>query len=221
MSVCQHISDLWCQKEKALSPCMPKSPQLLPSDIVSYSITDNVCPLCLHLVWLLQYYIDTPTSWKETSSTDSTGLTNFDFWSVTLTLTLYNNPIFSKDVLIYDDVQFNWAWLQEDKQFSRLSRNRHILNIWAFTVTLTLLTAKWQFCTMLQLMIMHCHTNSVHVANQSFCLTLWLIMVNHYTNFAFRKYHPDKHSVQFWTFAKNSSPVFSQDIPAYDDVPSN
>ena len=42
-----------------------------------------------------------------------------------------------------------------------------------------------------------------------------------------RRYRPDDHSLEFWTFLwpwpwpQRSSPIFSQDNPAYDDVPSN
>ena len=70
-------------------------------------------------------------------------------------------------------------------QKKKNNKKRHILILWALAVTWP---CKW------------------HKHSFSFCMTLWLIILHHHSNFFFffkwfRKYHLDKHSLTFWTFA--------------------
>ena len=103
----------------------------------------------------------------------------------------------------------NQVWQQNDQQFKRYSRNCHVLIIWALAVTSTL-----------------------KIANQSFCMTIWLVMMHHNSEFGNKmlgcleviiwKNHLDNH----WHFDPSLWPrpwmpqsfYFSQNTLAYNDV---
>ena len=76
----------------------------------------------------------------------------------------HRNAISSQDSLANDNVLPNQVWYQKDQQLRRYIRNCHILIIGALAVTLTL-----------------------KIANQYFCMTLWLMMMHPDTKFAYKK----------------------------------
>ena len=78
---------------------------------------------------------------------------SLEFWSLPVTLTLTTTERCNLFHKTYNGVPSNQVWQQKNQQFRRYNRNCHILIIWTLAVTLTLKTA-----------------------NQSFCMTLWLMM---------------------------------------------
>ena len=87
------------------------------------------------------------------------------------------SAVFSQGSLVYDGVPSNWVWLQRDHQCWRHSRNDNITH----TVTLTLKITK------------HLSRDTL-THNDAFPYYVWLQKVK-----SFRRYHPGKQSMTFWT----------------------
>ena len=64
------------------------------------------------------------------------------------------------------------------------------------------------------------------ITNQFFCMTFWLMMMHYHTNFGYKVFGSLE---DIWTFndilcdlyLERSNPTFSQDTPAYHNVPAN
>ena len=99
------------------------------------------------------------------------------------------------------------VWLPKSQKFKRYSRKSHVLITWALAVTLTL-----------------------KIANQSFYMTLWLIMMPHTTKFENKMFGGLKDiswtNINILTFhcdldSECNDSVFSQVILVYDNVSSD
>ena len=107
------------------------------------------------------------------------------FWPFTVTLTL-NEVIhfFSQGTLAYYDASSDQVWLPRNQRFIRYNRKSHILITWSLTVTFTLKIAN-------NLFFFLCDTHDAASPYQ-----VWLQNL-----LRFRRYHPNKHSLTFWTSA--------------------
>ena len=113
-------------------------------------------------IWLMMLHDNTNFGSKSFSGSEDITWTNIH-WHFEILLwpcPWTQQSTFSTNTLAYDNVLSDQVWWQKDQQFKRCSRNHHILIIWALAVTLALT-----------------------IANQSFCMTLWLIMMYHNTRF--------------------------------------
>ena len=115
-------------------------------------------------IWLIMLHQHTKFGSKRLSVPEDTIWTNIH-WNFEILMwpwprTQQSNFSIKHSGLWYDNVLSNQVWWQTDEQFKRYSRNCHILIIWALAVTLTL-----------------------KKANQSVCMTLCLIMMQHNTKF--------------------------------------
>ena len=103
---------------------------------------------------------------KRFSNSDDIIWTNAETLNLCCDLDLQHRyPIFWQNIPVNDDTLSNYVWLLKYQQFKQNSRKAYFLLIWAFTVTLTLKTA-----------------------NQSFCMTLQVMKMHHYTKFGYKRF---------------------------------
>ena len=91
--------------------------------------------------------------------------------------------LFSQDTLAYDNVSSDQVWLPRNQQFRKYRRKNYILIIWALNVTLTL-----------------------KIATNKICMTLWLIMLHHYTKFGNKKFC-DSEDITWTNIHRHSEPL--------------
>ena len=109
-----------------------------------------------------------------------------------------SNPIFPQDTPAYDAVLSNQVWLQTDQQFRRYNKTSHTFIIQALAMTLTLKIVNQYFCMAHCLMIIHHHTKLGKIKKK------WLSGSEDTEQTRLdtqKKYHQDKKSLTFWTFA--------------------
>ena len=117
----------------------------------------------------------------------SSGRTITDIFNLCCDLQLErSNPIFQQDTLAWDDVPSDQVWLPRNQQFRKYGRKSHILILWALAVTLTLKIATTT-TTNIRMTLAHDAASPYQIWWQN---VLW-----------FRKFHPDKHSLTFRTYA--------------------
>ena len=148
-------------------------------------------------IWLIIMHYHTKFGTKRFSESEDMIRTNIH-WHFEILLwpcPWTQQSTFSINTLAYDNVLSDQVWWQKDQQFKRCSRNHHILIIWALAVTLAL-----------------------KIANQSFCMTLWLIMMYHSTRFGNKMFGtPSGQTLTFWPFAVTLT-LNAVIKLAYDDV---
>ena len=107
--------------------------------------------------------------------------------------------------MVYHPIKFGYKKISSSVDME----GQLLLTIWALTVILTLKTA-----------------------NQSSCMKLWTMMMHHHTKFGYRRFsiwgdiqmniHWNSEPLMWlWPWPQQSTPLFSQDNPAYVDVLAN